>query len=171
MGFDTGAFIANLFLNYVSQPGHSNKGNANDVGEDEYSEWVLLQIKAFWETFCAEFRNLWNDPAEHTGFLYGRETLGGDSPSEFDGALVDQAQTNFLNELLSETLGFAGMKMLRRVIGIAHVEDLECIDDVNVKVLCERHALVIAKVFIKSSSSFASIDDAIQLARRTKRLA
>jgi 5-methylthioribose kinase len=166
MGFDTGAFVANLFLNYVSQPGHHSASSepdssiASDVLKDQYGDWVLDQIKVFWETFCSEFRKLWNDPTKHTGFLYGRDALTGDSM-----ATLEEAQTAFLSELLSDTLGFAGCKMLRRVVGIAHVEDLESIVDPVTKVKCERHALGIAKAFIKRSSAFGSIDAAIELAR------
>jgi 5-methylthioribose kinase len=58
--------------------------------------------------------------------------------------------------------------MLRRVVGIAHVEDLESIEDVATKVRCERHALSVAKSFIKASSSFESIDAAIDFARSQK---
>jgi 5-methylthioribose kinase len=60
MGFDTGAFIANLFLSYVSQSGHNNNGEA-------YADWVLEQIIVFWTTFETEFLKLWNNESEHTG--------------------------------------------------------------------------------------------------------
>jgi 5-methylthioribose kinase len=154
MGFDTGAFVANLFLNYVSQ-----------TEDGDYGEWVLNQVKVFWETFTSEFCKLWNDPATHTGFLVARETFG-----DINDSLSPWAhhQSQFLLDLLVETLGFAGMKMLRRVVGIAHVEDLEAIEDVAVKVKCERHALEVAKVFIKSASSISTIDEAIQIARSKK---
>jgi 5-methylthioribose kinase len=60
------------------------------------------------------------------------------------------------------------MKMLRRVVGIAHVEDLESIEDVVFKVKCERHALAVAKAFTKTSSSISTIDDVIEIARSEK---
>lgn len=154
MGFDTGAFIANLFLNYASQ----SKGSY-------YGEWVLNQVKAFWEAFSSEFRKLWNDPATHTGFLFGRETIGDIDDGD---SLLAQHQSQFMRDVLSETLGFAGMKMLRRVVGIAHVEDLESIEDVVVKVKCERHALDVAKTFIKTAPSISTIDEAIEIARSKK---
>ena len=47
MSFDTGALVANLFLAYVSQDGHDN--------EASYAEWILEQIKVFWDTFTKEF--------------------------------------------------------------------------------------------------------------------
>jgi 5-methylthioribose kinase len=38
-------------------------------------------------------------------------------------------QEVFMASLLADTLGFAGAKMIRRVLGVAHVEDLESIAD------------------------------------------
>lgn len=34
-----------------------------------------------------------------------------------------------MNSLFEDMLGFAGAKMIRRILGIAHVEDLESIED------------------------------------------
>lgn len=153
MGFDTGAFIANLFLAYVSQGGHDN-------GED-YANWVLEQIITFWTTFVTEFLKLWDDEAEHTGMAFKRQLLG-------DVDAIKMSQTVFMTSLLADTLGFAGMKMLRRIVGIAHVEDLESIEDANVRSKCERYGLEVAKVFIKTASSIASIQDAVEIAKSKK---
>jgi 5-methylthioribose kinase len=146
--FDTGAFIANLFLAYVSQGGHRPG--------DDYAEWILAQIEIFWKTFEAQFIALWNDTTTHTGFVSARDILGDNQSS---------SQQAYLKEMLADTLGFAGMKMLRRIVGIAHVEDLETIQDVDVRAKCERRGLTIAKAFVKSSRSFDTIEDAIKCAR------
>jgi len=124
MGFDLGAFIANMFLAYVSQGGHSN-------GSD-YADWILEQVITFWKTFETQFLQLWDDPATHKGYVYGRQTLK--SLEE-----VKNAQTTFMKEILADSLGFAGMKMLRRIVGIAHVADLDTIADPDVRSICERH--------------------------------
>ena len=97
-GFDTGAFVANLFLAYVAQGGLGNG--------PEYADWILQQIATFWNTFEKEFIALWNDPSMHKGFLYGREKLNTDQE-------IATAQGCFMKSLLTDTLGFAGMKMLR----------------------------------------------------------
>jgi len=146
--FDTGAFIANLFLAYVSQEGHRPG--------DDYAEWILSSIQTFWHTFAFQFVALWNDPAQHTGFVYGREVLGTN---------LDACQTEYMKKMLVDTIGFAGMKMLRRIVGIAHVEDLESIEDANVRAKCERRGLTIAKAFIKTPASFETIEDAVKFAQ------
>jgi 5-methylthioribose kinase len=150
-GFDTGAFVGNLFLAYVSQDGHSN--------DADYPEWILNQIEIFWETYCREFIALWNDPEQHTGFVYGRVTLQDE---------CEVCQKEYLSSMLTDTLGFAGMKMLRRIVGIAHVEDLDSIEDEDVRALCERRGLAIAKTLIKEAARFQRMEEAIQLARDTK---
>lgn len=152
IGFDTGAFLGNLLLAYVAQGGHKNG--------DDYAEWILEQVVTFWKTFESKFIDLWNDPTEHTGYLFGRAVLDADTA---------QAQQDYLQSLFVDTLSFAGMKMLRRIVGIAHVEDLESIDDKDVRSKCERHGLEIAKTFIKTATtSFTSIDQVIELARSLK---
>ena len=119
----------------------------------------MQQIQIFWSTFETEFINLWNDESEHTGMMFNRLVL---TPSGASGA-----QSLFMCGLLRDTLGFAGMKMLRHIVGIAHVEDLESLEDLDVRAKCERHGLEIAKTFIKTAASFTSIDEAIALAKGT----
>jgi len=51
------------------------------------------------------------------------------------------AQSKYLRDVLADSLGFAGAKMTRHVVGIAHVADLESITDQDVKAQCERAAL------------------------------
>ena len=153
MGFDTGAFVANLLLAYCAQGGHSNGV--------EYAEWLLETTKTFWTTFESEFVKLWNDATEHTGMAFQREVLGNE-------AAIALAQKGFMVSMFQDTVGFAGMKMLRRVVGIAHVEDLESIKDADVRADCERRALEIAKFFIKERSSLSTIDDLLKVARDGK---
>jgi len=153
MGLDTGAFIANLLLSHVSQEGHNN-GSACAV-------WILDQVIIFWNTFCSRFIELRNDPVEHTGdyfqlFLFGDET-----------ALI-LVQEDFMEHLLHDTFGFAGMKMLRRNVGTVHVEDLDRIDSKDIRAKCERHGLDIAKGLIKQAKSYPTMDSIIEMAREKK---
>jgi 5-methylthioribose kinase len=155
MGFDTGSFIANLLLNYVSQTVLSSRADGVINSDGNYGEWVLSEVNVFWETFCSEFLNLWNDQFEHTGDAFQRVLLHGKSSTTMP---LHFAKDEFLSELLEDTLGFAGIEMLRRLFGSAHVEDLECIGEVELRVQCERHGLEIAKELIKNASKFKSIN-------------
>jgi 5-methylthioribose kinase len=156
MAFDTGFFIANLLLNYVSQPAHA------DVDEDTgYGEWILQQVKIFWTTFESTFTEQWNDASQHTGYMFERSSF----PSEEDHKIV---QGEWFATMLSDSLAFAGCEMIRRIVGIAHVEDLESIADADLRARCERHGLEIAKVFIMEPERFSSIDHAVELAKSVK---
>lgn len=68
-----------------------------------------------------------------------------------------------------DTLGFAGLKMIRRVLGVSHVEDLEGISDRTTKVKCERHALALgrrlAMVRETSNGDLSTPEDVLVLAR------
>ena len=44
-----------------------------------------------------------------------------------------EAKAVFFKALLADALGFAGCKMIRRLIGIAHVEDMDSIEDVDLR--------------------------------------
>lgn len=59
----------------------------------------------------------------------------------------------FLLGVLSDGLGFAGVEMIRRTIGIGHVADLESIPDRSCRVAAERKSLEIAQHLIRNSAS------------------
>ena len=158
--FDTGAFIANLFLSYVSQKAHRAEG-------DDYEEWILQQIVVFWNTFSEQFLALWNDPKEHRGFVYHSVKEHMASDPEGPDSETAAGQNQYMRTLLQDTLGFAGMKMLRRIVGIAHVEDLESIEDLELRSRCERRGLRMARAFIVQEESWTSIEEVIALARST----
>uniref|UniRef100_A0A7S2PNI4 Methylthioribose-1-phosphate isomerase n=2 Tax=Leptocylindrus danicus TaxID=163516 RepID=A0A7S2PNI4_9STRA len=149
MGFDVGAILANFMLAYVAQGGHQN-------GE-EYAHWILEQVVALWKSFKSTFCELWSDPKEHKGCAYHRSMF------ESDEALT-AAQDSFIAEIFTDTLGFAGMKMLRRIVGIAHVEDLESIADADARSKCERRGLEIAKELIKEAKVYGTIEDVVAMA-------
>ena len=112
MGFDVGALLSNLLLSYFSQAA-TNGG--------DYAEWLLGQMVLLYDTFAAEFVALWG--AQHAA-------AGGEAfrPSVFDGPdSLAAAQRGFMLALWADSLGFAGMKMVRRIVGIAHVADLDSI--------------------------------------------
>ena len=56
--------------------------------------------------------------------------------------------------------------MVRRVVGIAHVEDLESIADGDVRAACERRALRAARELVVNPGGYPSIRDVAALVRR-----
>jgi 5-methylthioribose kinase len=138
MGFDVGALLANYLLSYFSQAGSNG---------EEFSEWILSQTALLFSSFEEKFLALWNQAASEGKFgeLYPTEVFP-------PGPVLRQAQLKFLADLWTDTLGFAGMKMIRRIVGIAHVADLESIQDLAVRSTCEKRALIMGRKLVLASS-------------------
>ncbi|XP_024521805.1 methylthioribose kinase [Selaginella moellendorffii] len=155
MGFDIGAFLGNLALAYFSQDGHTSD-NSN---RDEYKEWILKVLQDTWNLFKEKFLLLWTDKSQSMGDAY---------PAGVYTSLETHklAQKIYLRDLFEDALGFAGAKMIRRIVGIAHVEDFESIENPELRSQCERRALNFAKDLLKTRSKLASIEEVIQLIRK-----
>lgn len=154
MGFDIGAFMANLLLAYFSQPGHAT---ASDDRRD-YGDWILDTLEQFWIGFESQFLALWRKGGSGDAFTGGLfdDTAAGDA--------LEQFRLRFMARLFNDAVGFAGAKMARRILGLAHVEDLESIADPDVRAVCETHALRMARTLMVERFSIGSIGDLRALA-------
>jgi len=152
MGFDLGALIGNLLLAYFSQPGHATA--ADD--RVDYAHWILSQVEAIWSEFAGEFVGLWHG-------MPG-ETLPPDQSC--DGPAMEQVMRGRLAAILADTAGFAGAKMIRRIIGISHVEDFEAIEPPRLRAQCEGRALACARELMVDRRAFGDIGAMIAAARR-----
>jgi 5-methylthioribose kinase len=160
MGFDVGALIANLALAYLSQVGHEEKPGARD----DYRAWILKQTVDVWNTFAARFLALWN--AEGRGHAYAAELFA----DEAGRAALAQEQARYMKRLFEDAIGFAGCKMIRRILGLAHVADLETIGDANLRAKAERRALMLARSMLVERERYPSIEalaEAVAVADRS----
>jgi len=155
MGFDVGAVLANLFLSYFSQEGHETPQDPRA----EYREWLLSQVEEIWTLFRQKFITLWEKKAKGEGF----------APELFTDSASTQAlrekRKNFLAGIFADSLGFAGMKINRRILGLAHVEDLESIKNPDLRARCEKKALKLGRYLAIHRSSIHTIDQATNEAR------
>jgi 5-methylthioribose kinase len=161
IGFDLGAFFGNLLLNWYSQPGHST---AND-DRVAYQKWILQQATIFWETFRTCFLALWNENAK--GDVFPAALFS--APE--DTAALQSARSAFLEVLFADMLGFGACKMIRRILGFAHVIDFECIQDTALRADCEAGALAMAHLLLTHPEQFHSVDDVIDAVPRMVRRA
>ena len=161
IGFDLGAFFGNLLLNWFSQPGHST----SDDDRVPYQEWILQQAKIFWEVFRGSFLSLWN---EHPG---GDAFPTAIFSTTDDNTSLKSARLAFLDSLFADMLGFGACKMIRRILGFAHVSDFECIQDAALRADCEAGALAMAHLLLTHPEQFQSVDDVIDAAPRMVRRA
>jgi 5-methylthioribose kinase len=153
MGFDVGALIGNLLLAYCSQPGHATAADPRE----EHAAWILATVEEVWDRFAAEFLTLWR---EQGGDLLPREVFPTAKAAE---ALRERR----VAAIFQDTLGFGAAKMIRRILGISHVEDLEAIADPDRRAACEVHALRLARELLVNRGRYGSVGEVTALARGT----
>ncbi|MEJ1158393.1 S-methyl-5-thioribose kinase [Prosthecomicrobium sp. N25] len=148
MGFDIGAVIANLLLNYLSQPGHETEPG----GRRAYQRWVLDTVGEVWSRFRDDFLALWR--ANPTGDAYPPDLFQGMAGA----ARLEEERQAFMDRLWRDTVGFAAAKMIRRILGLAHNLDLESIPDRRLKAAAETAALGMARTMMVETERFPSVD-------------
>jgi 5-methylthioribose kinase len=147
MGFDVGAVIANFLISFFSQSGHEERPGARDA----YRSWILLTTETIWTRFAEKFRALWR--AEAAGDAYPRVLF--DSPE--DAAALEAERAVYIARLWQDTVGFAGAKITRRILGLAHNIDLEWIKDPDRRAACEARALKLARRMMVRPETFANV--------------
>lgn len=158
MGFDIGAVIGNLLLAYFSQAGHAEKHGARNA----YASWILEQIIVLWETFAATFTKLWKerDAKRAGGDVYAPRLYEGQG----DANAIGPAIRTRLEAIWNDAIGFAALKMIRRILGLAHVEDMESIADISLRAACERKALTFARKILVEHKAYGTPQVLIQKA-------
>ena len=140
MGFDIGALLANLALSYCSQEYHA----ADPKARADYQQWLIDTMRSTWIIFEAEFRRLW----------------AAQGNAQWDTELF---KDKYIRRLLQDTAGFGGAKMMRRILGLAHVYDLESIPDPEARAVCESMALNIGQAWIMNRQQVTTINDLLTM--------
>lgn len=152
MGFDVGFLLANFLFSYFSQDPDqsSHDGDFASLLLDQTEKWYT----AFESHFTAQFMKFSTGEGE---FFTGGVNS---SPSTLAAALKA-----CLAEIWSDALGYAGLELIRRILGISHVADLEEIADPLIRSRCEKKCLLMARCLVCSAgngialSASASIRD------------
>ncbi|KAL2939176.1 Methylthioribose kinase [Bienertia sinuspersici] len=150
MGFDIGALLGNLILAFFAQDGHANQENDRKA----YKKWILKTLTETWNLFHKKFIALWDENKEGPGEAYLSHIYN-------DPDVLQLVQTKYMQDLFHDSLGFGSAKMIRRIVGVAHVEDFESITDAAKRADCERKALNFAKMLMKERRKFVSIHEVI----------
>jgi 5-methylthioribose kinase len=153
MGFDVGAVLGNLLLAYFSQDGHATPS----ASREDYQGWILEIVERVWVGFAEKFHTLWRTQA--TGDAYPKALF-------VDAAEALEAErVRYMDRLYADSLGFAAAKMIRRILGLAHVIDLEQIADADKRALCEKRALRLARELMVNAAHYRRIADVTAAAR------
>ncbi len=155
IGFDLGAFLGNLLIAYLAQPGHATPTETRA----HVQEWILAQIPVFWDHFRARFLELWT--TQPAGDAFAPEMF--EDPASRVALLGEQ--NRFLDGLFADMIGFAAVKMIRRILGFAHVIDFTEIRDPGRRAACERATLELARKMLKEPDRFLSIAALLAAAR------
>ena len=159
MGFDIGAVLENLVLNALAHYAHT----PDPTLRAEYQEYLLSLVREIWNQFVAKFEDLWvhHNRGELMPARYWDYPGGAGAFAEF--------RRRYLADLLHDTAGFGGCKMLRRMMGIVSVWDITSIDDPAKRAIAERLAIRIGSRWVLERQQVNTIDDLIAIVREETR--
>ncbi len=145
MGFDVGLLISHAFINFFGQDGMPDRRDERRFGQ----QWTLRFVAEVWQQFAAQFAVLWN--TQRSGDAYPLGWFGNDTDA------AEAALDDVLGGILTDAIGFAGTEMIRRIIGLGQVPDLEQIDDPAMKSRFELRCLHFARDLVLSASRFEDV--------------
>lgn len=144
MGFDVGAVIANLLLSYASHEVRSADPNQRA----DFRKYLTDSIIQLWHVFEREFQSIWN---------------------QVDSINMPKGyQQNYMLNILQDAAGMGACKMMRRVIGLAGVEDIRGIEDVDDRSVAASLALNIGQTLIMNRKHFTTIEELVEAATGCK---
>jgi 5-methylthioribose kinase len=155
IAFDVGMLLANFWMSYFSQRGHEDNGSRESM-----RKYLLKVIVDIWQNFRDEFSELWH--SERNGILYQRQLF--EDQGDMLGA--EQALDLMLQGIWVDMLGFAGVEMHRRILGLAHNADFEMIEDADARASCETKALKLGRHLAVNRQHIHSMHEVNQLAMR-----
>ncbi|WP_406641278.1 S-methyl-5-thioribose kinase [Pectobacterium brasiliense] len=144
IGFDVGTAIGNLLLNYCGLPGLLAPREAAAGRERR-----LEDIRTLWQTFSARFLALSDNESR-------------------DPALAESGYAAlFLQQVWRDTVGYCGTELIRRTIGLAHVADLDGIQEAEARLACQRHAISLGRTLVLAAPHIADVDALLARVRQS----
>lgn len=137
MGYDIGNVIANMFFAWCN-------GDAtieDEKEKEEFCGWCLSTISDIVDLFIEKYNKVFD---EHV-----TETM----------AKVPGFKEWYLEGILSDTAGVAGLESIRRTVGMANVIDITTIPDEEKRARAEKIVITLAKNYIMNRRSFRSGED------------
>jgi 5-methylthioribose kinase len=138
VGFDLGAIWANAIIATVRAALLDRPADFRAHVEDI--------VPASWAAFLAELRRLW--------------------PSRVDPSFTDGMRSRWERVVWDDALGFAGAKALRRMVGFAHVADVETLEQ-QLRLRASRIVLTVARRLLVDRDAIAGTHDLAEAVRVT----
>lgn len=141
IAFDVAKFVFDLLLSFFALEGHPGKQR------DGQRSWLLQALTDTWNEFVKEFGTLWNDAVAagqgelSVAALYGPGAVNGTAALQAGpwGGLAlivcihvrfvaQELKDAYFSSLWRDVVAFGGLFMIRRLVGIAHVLEMESIE-------------------------------------------
>ncbi|RLM19351.1 S-methyl-5-thioribose kinase [Brenneria alni] len=144
IGFDVGTASGNLLLNYCGLPGLLAPREAAAGREQRFAD-----IRTLWTTFATRFLSL---SQQHSR-----------DPSLAASGYAER----FLQQVWQDAIGFSGTELIRRTIGLAHVADLDAIQNEDARAECQRQALHLGRTLILAAPHIDNVDELLAHVRQS----
>lgn len=141
IGFDLGSFIGNFLLNYCAQ----NARISEIPKRRQMQTYLLTTIQQVINEFAATWLSL---AKAHTRDL----SLQAPGYTEY-----------FVNQIIKDALGFAGTELVRRTIGLAHVSDIDGIEDETARLQVQQQTLILGEQLILHAETAHDKESAFNL--------
>lgn len=141
IGYDVGNVIANLTFSWVN-------GLAND--KTEFTHWIENTIQETVDLFQLKFKKVWKREAR-----------------EIFAAQNDEFMDYYLQDILNDTAGMAGLELNRRIVGLAKVKDITGLDH-HQRIKAEKICISIANRFILNRHQYTKGIDFVQVLQEVK---
>lgn len=139
-GFDVGKIIGNLLLCYTSHFYHST--------DSSYRDWLLSQAIIIWETFESRFLSLWSETPHSAMFV----------ENFISTEAFTKYKKHYLQNILSEAVGFCACSIARRTLGIAGVAEIRSIEDETIRGKLEIINIELSRMLMNQFDSITNIN-------------
>ena len=132
MGYDIGNVMANLIFAWVNADATMSAG----AEKDTYMDWLQSTMVEVIDLFKKKFLNAWDI---HVTEIMAKE---------------EGFNEIYLQSVLEDTAAVTGLELIRRIVGLAKVKDITCIENEEARARAERICLQVAKKFILRANQY-----------------
>lgn len=135
IGYDVGNVIGNLFFAWANK-------HYTDKNNKDFTYWVSECIKNIIDLFLEKFNKKFDEIV--TFNLYN-----------------DKFKNYYIKNILSDSIGFAGTEIIRRVVGDSKVMEVTTVDNTQDRVIMERSLIHLGVKLISNRSKYENGKDVI----------